>query len=505
MQKFMAFLGGNSGMTAAGAIGVLLLAAAGWVQYERNQADLEQSTAAVVPIEEDQSDDSLAAPSTREQSAVQAVAPSDATPEAVEEIADAVAQVIFPAFDEVRRESDGMTVIAGRAAPDTEISILKNGTSIATVTTDGRGNFATLTVIPPDGQGHVLTLLQTVSGKDILSKEEVILAPLSAPIALAEVSPEAADPAAGQPPSEAPLSDVTENGVAAETDEGDTRSAADIAEASDDLPSREIEDSQPPAIETALLAEETSVASGVQLTENADDAQAAVTPAAESEDAEGSAANGLSVDTAALDAALDGSNPPVASSEPETPETPTASAMSSTAVFRATDEGVELLNPPSPDVMTNVEIDTISYSDLGAVQLSGRAQESAASVRVYLDNQAVINLPVDEDGRWRGDLPEVDEGVYTLRVDELSADGAVSSRVETPFRRESPALLANAAARQTGPINAITVQKGATLWAIARDRYGEGQLYVRVFDANRDAIRDPDLIYPGQVFSLPDE
>ncbi len=47
------------------------------------------------------------------------------------------------------------------------------------------------------------------------------------------------------------------------------------------------------------------------------------------------------------------------------------------------------------------------------------------------------------------------------------------------------------------------MQAGDTLWAIARERYGEGVLYVQVFEANRDAIRDPDLIYPGQVFDLP--
>ncbi len=61
-----------------------------------------------------------------------------------------------------------------------------------------------------------------------------------------------------------------------------------------------------------------------------------------------------------------------------------------------------------------------------------------------------------------------------------------------------------ASAKQEGPIKAITVQKGATLWAIARERYGSGDLYVRVFEANKSAIRDPDLIYPGQIFDLPD-
>jgi len=49
-----------------------------------------------------------------------------------------------------------------------------------------------------------------------------------------------------------------------------------------------------------------------------------------------------------------------------------------------------------------------------------------------------------------------------------------------------------------------TVQPGNTLWAIARDKYGEGILYVAVFEANKDLNRNPDLIYPGQIFRLPE-
>ena len=54
-----------------------------------------------------------------------------------------------PAFDEVRRESDGMTVIAGRAAPGSTVAVLKDGEEIATATADGAGKFATLAMIPP--------------------------------------------------------------------------------------------------------------------------------------------------------------------------------------------------------------------------------------------------------------------------------------------------------------------------------------------------------------------
>ena len=55
-----------------------------------------------------------------------------------------------------------------------------------------------------------------------------------------------------------------------------------------------------------------------------------------------------------------------------------------------------------------------------------------------------------------------------------------------------------------GPrVTVVTVQPGFTLWQIASEAYGDGVMYVQVWDANKDRIRDPDLIYPGQVFLVP--
>ena len=53
------------------------------------------------------------------------------------------------------------------------------------------------------------------------------------------------------------------------------------------------------------------------------------------------------------------------------------------------------------------------------------------------------------------------------------------------------------------PVQRLTVTQGNSLWAIAREVYGDGLMYVRVFEANKGQIRDPDLIYPGQVFEIP--
>ncbi|WP_171167538.1 LysM peptidoglycan-binding domain-containing protein [Ruegeria sp. HKCCA0370] len=204
---------------------------------------------------------------------------------------------------------------------------------------------------------------------------------------------------------------------------------------------------------------------------------------------------------------------------PEAEETQTADLPTQTpepdqqiAVLRSGEEGVELVQPPvvrdtPPD---QIALDTIGYSDTGNVQLTGRVQDGAA-VRLYLNNRLIADLDPKEDGSWRSDLEGIDPGVYTLRVDAVNTDGTVLSRVETPFKREPVEVLdAAVAASQANAqgeapaIRSVTVQRGDTLWAISRDRFGDGVLYVRLFEANRDLIRDPDLIYPGQVFTIPE-
>jgi nucleoid-associated protein YgaU len=49
-----------------------------------------------------------------------------------------------------------------------------------------------------------------------------------------------------------------------------------------------------------------------------------------------------------------------------------------------------------------------------------------------------------------------------------------------------------------------TVQKGDSLSKIAKREYGDAQQWRRIYEANRDLIQNPDLIYPGQVFRIPE-
>jgi len=185
-------------------------------------------------------------------------------------------------------------------------------------------------------------------------------------------------------------------------------------------------------------------------------------------------------------------------------------------VLLADDAGVRLLQPsaPKPRTVDRVIVDVISYAADGAVMLEGRSAPPPPpvdSVRVYLDNTAIDSAPIGSDGTWRLPLVDVESGVYTLRVDQLDTSGRVMSRFETPFKREDPVVLARLEAGDPLPAgqtetraSVITVQPGYTLWGIASDRYGSGFRYVQIFEANDDQIRNPDLIYPGQIFDLPD-
>ncbi len=54
-------------------------------------------------------------------------------------------------------------------------------------------------------------------------------------------------------------------------------------------------------------------------------------------------------------------------------------------------------------------------------------------------------------------------------------------------------------------VSTAKVIRGDNLWSISRRAYGRGLRYTVIFDANQGQIRDPNRIYPGQVFVLPGE
>jgi nucleoid-associated protein YgaU len=82
-----------------------------------------------------------------------------------------------------------------------------------------------------------------------------------------------------------------------------------------------------------------------------------------------------------------------------------------------------------------------------------------------------------------------------MRVQADNHGGQEIAKLTMPFER--------AKLPQQIPDDLVIVQPGNSLWRIARRSYGHGIRYVRIYHANRNQIRDPRLIYPGQLLQIP--
>jgi nucleoid-associated protein YgaU len=161
-------------------------------------------------------------------------------------------------------------------------------------------------------------------------------------------------------------------------------------------------------------------------------------------------------------------------------------------------------------------------------------------VRLYLNDAFVAAATAGADGRFAVTINEgVARGNYRVRLDEVElGSGAVRARAEVPFNVPDAVATASVPAQGTASkrgdgaaaaqqpklaaagatvlpdagspstvvvpkIVTTTVSRGDNLWLLSRQAYGAGTRYAVIYKANRAQIRNPDLIYPGQVLVLP--
>src|SRR3546814_15617451 len=108
--------------------------------------------------------------------------------------------------------------------------------------------------------------------------------------------------------------------------------------------------------------------------------------------------------------------------------------------------------------------------------------------------RTVTLLPYTTRFRSSEDVPP---GRYRLRADAVDASGRTRGRVQLPLERAGPRT-------DLPPGELAIVQPGNSLWRIARRTYGQGIRYTVIYEANRNLIGDPDLIFPGQRLTLPE-
>jgi nucleoid-associated protein YgaU len=189
---------------------------------------------------------------------------------------------------------------------------------------------------------------------------------------------------------------------------------------------------------------------------------------------------------------------------------------------------VALMTPDKPSVVLSkpaapaptstpaggaVMVDAVETEPGGKLFVSGRSSPRAA-VRLYLNDSYQASTTAAANGRFA--FATVNEGIrpgsgYRVRLDEVDpGSGTIRSRAEVPFEAAS---IASAAPPPAGSLAAATapkvstamVSRGDSLWRISRAAYGDGGRYTVIYDANHGQIRNPDRIYPGQVFVLPEK
>ncbi|MBH1973828.1 MAG: LysM peptidoglycan-binding domain-containing protein [Rhodobacteraceae bacterium] len=403
------------------------------------------------PVAETAKDDAAAAPVTIEPAAV-------------------VPEAVLPSYDVVRVEPDGSATVAGKAAPGANVSLRVGGVEVAQAKADGQGNFVALFTLPDSDSPRLMSVVATgPDGAEVAGTEVLAVAPTAAPAAEPVVAPEA--PAAATAPAvDQTVPDQTAVASAAET-------AAPEAPAAILVSPEGVKVVQPAADVPAEVAANVAI-----------DSIAYAPDGAVQLGGHGQAGALLRL---YLDAA------------PLTEVTVAPDGLWATAL---------------PDVAPGIY--QLRVDQLGAdgkvvsrfeTPFKRETLEAlAAAVAPGATAPAVVAEPAAEVALE----PEAAPAVVTEAPAAVAAPDAGSAAATVPAA-EPAAVAAEPAAAPLGSVAAdpvpataqapltVTVQPGFTLWGIAEGRYGDGVRYVQVFDANKDKIKDPDLIYPGQVFTIP--
>ncbi len=133
--------------------------------------------------------------------------------------------------------------------------------------------------------------------------------------------------------------------------------------------------------------------------------------------------------------------------------------------------------------------------DIGK-RLFGGAEDPAEKIKAHIEasNPGIEGLQVSfEDGKVKLSGNAQDSAAMEKAV-------LMAGNVEGVAEVDVSAVTAPVQAQQ---VEYYIIQKGDTLWAIAKKYLGSGSRHAEIFEANREVIQDPNLIFPGQKIRIP--
>lgn len=98
---------------------------------------------------------------------------------------------------------------------------------------------------------------------------------------------------------------------------------------------------------------------------------------------------------------------------------------------------------------------------------------------------------------------QISSNGYEHSATLIKTDFGNSLKLKTTSAPKTEEKKATSTPKASDAKRTYTVKKGDCLWKIAKQFYGDGKLYTKIYDANTNQIADPNLIYVGQVFVIP--
>ena len=145
-----------------------------------------------------------------------------------------------------------------------------------------------------------------------------------------------------------------------------------------------------------------------------------------------------------------------------------------------------------------------TWDEIYAALGSSKAEDDAFKKQIQAlraEVSALLGMSPDEIYRRKAEIQGFKDRLAELRSNNLAL---LSDNMAALDNIESMIMQAEEKGKPAQP-DTYTVNRGDYLWRIAgmNDIYGDPYAWSRIYTSNRDQIKDPDLIYPAQIFQIP--
>lgn len=148
------------------------------------------------------------------------------------------------------------------------------------------------------------------------------------------------------------------------------------------------------------------------------------------------------------------------------------------------------------ELESDISLDIVEYSPTGLLFFSGRSDKNI-DLSIHVNEELIGYAKANEEGDWKFESEEkFDYGKLNLSISFFRGEEKIS--LKTRIFNEKLEKIQNKLLKKK-----FVVQPGNSLWRIARKTLGGGILYTEILKKNLKIIKNPDLIYPGQVLGLP--